>query len=237
MNIFMSTADQNRNTPGGRQENRGGGRRDSHLRGRDKREKDFDHSLLHVARVARVVQGGRRFSFRATVAIGDRKGKVGVGVAKGSDVSTAIGKAIHDAKKDLVSFPIISETIPYEVEARYKGAKIIIKPARIGKGIVAGGSLRVIAELGGIKNLTAKSLGSSNKINTAKAMLGALKAMRSKRASTPIEFENKEMEKAEKLEEQKKTQESLEKEEGVKVSPEITEKAKSAPAKATTIKK
>lgn len=157
------------------------GRRDGHRRGRDRKEKDFDHTLLHVARVARVVQGGRRFSFRATVAIGDKKGKVGVGVAKGSDVSLAIGKAIHDAKKDLVTFPILGETIPHETEAKYKGAQIIIKPARVGKGIVAGGSLRVIAELGGIKNLTAKNIGSRNKINSAKAMLKALKSLRVKK--------------------------------------------------------
>jgi len=146
-----------------------------------RREKDFDHSLLHVARVARVVQGGRRFSFRATVAIGDKKGKVGVGVAKGSDVSTAIGKAIHDAKKDLVTFPIFKNTIPHEIKSKFESAKIILKPAKEGKGIVAGGTLRVLAELGGIKNLTAKSLGSNNKINTARAMLAALKKLKSKK--------------------------------------------------------
>ena len=149
-------------------------------RGRDRRreKKDFDHSLLHVARVARVVQGGRRFSFRATVAIGDRKGKVGIGVAKGVDVSTAIGKAIHDAKKDLVVFEVSNGTITREVEAKYKGAKIILKPAKEGKGIVAGGAIRVLADLGGIKNLTAKSLGSNNKMNTGRAMIEALKQLK-----------------------------------------------------------
>ncbi len=147
-------------------------------RKRDKKEKDFDHSLLHVARVARVVQGGRRFSFRATVAIGDRKGKVGVGVAKGSDVSLAIGKAIHDAKKNMVTFVRKGNTIPHEIKFKYESARIILKPAKEGKGIVAGGALRVLADLGGIKDLTAKSLGSNNKINTAKAMLGALKKLK-----------------------------------------------------------
>ena len=149
-------------------------------RGRDRRKekKDYDHSLLHVARVARVVQGGRRFSFRATVAIGDRKGKVGVGVAKGADVSTAIGKAIHDAKKNLVIFPTKENTIPHETQAKYESAKILLKPAREGKGIVAGGALRILADLGGIKNLTAKSLGSNNKINTARAMLKALSQLK-----------------------------------------------------------
>lgn len=156
--------------------------RNRRRRGRDfkKEKRDYEHSLLNVARVARVVQGGRRFSFRATVAIGDRKGKVGVGVAKGSDVSTAIGKAIHDAKKNLVVFAMENNTIPHEVNAKYESAKIILKPAREGKGIVAGGALRVIADLGGIKDLTAKSLGSNNKINTAKAMLSALKQLKNK---------------------------------------------------------
>lgn len=152
--------------------------KENNHRKRDRKEKDFDHSLLHVARVARVVQGGRRFSFRATVAIGDRKGKVGVGVAKGSDVSLAIGKAIHDAKKHLVSFVRKGNTIPHEIDFKYESARIILKPAKEGKGIVAGGALRVLADLGGIKDLTAKSLGSNNKINTAKAMLGALKSLK-----------------------------------------------------------
>lgn len=152
--------------------------KENNHRKRDRKEKDFDHSLLHVARVARVVQGGRRFSFRATVAIGDRKGKVGVGVAKGSDVSLAIGKAIHDAKKHLVSFVRKGNTIPHEINFKYESARIILKPAKEGKGIVAGGALRVLADLGGIKDLTAKSLGSNNKINTAKAMLGALKSLK-----------------------------------------------------------
>lgn len=154
--------------------------RNRRRRGRDrkKEKRDYEHSLLNIARVARVVQGGRRFSFRATVAIGDRKGKVGVGVAKGADVSTAIGKAIHDAKKNLVVFSLKNETIPYEVEAKYESAKIIIKPAKEGKGIVAGGAVRILADLGGIKNLTAKSLGSNNRINTARAMLEALKQIK-----------------------------------------------------------
>lgn len=167
--------------------------------GRDrKREKrDYEHSLLNIARVARVVQGGRRFSFRATVAIGDRKGKVGVGVAKGADVSTAIGKAIHDAKKNLVVFALAEHTIPHEVQAKYESAKIIIKPAKEGKGIVAGGAIRVLADLGGIKNLTAKSLGSNNRINTARAMLEALKQ---------LQATNKKV--VEKPEEEAKTEES-----------------------------
>lgn len=147
-------------------------------RKRERKEKDFDHSLLHVARVARVVQGGRRFSFRATVAIGDHKGKVGVGVAKGADVSTAIGKAIHDAKKHLIVLDVSQNTIPHEISAKYESALVILKPAKEGKGITAGGALRTLAVLGGIKNLTAKNLGSRNKINSARAMVEALKKLK-----------------------------------------------------------
>ena len=146
-------------------------------RKRKKQDREYDHSLLHVARLARVVQGGRRFSFRATVAIGNHKGTVGIGIAKGPDISNAIGKAVHNAKKQLVIFPIVNSTIPHEVAVKFGSSKIIIKPAKEGKGIVAGGALRSIAELGGIRNLTAKSLGSGNKINTGKAMILALKQL------------------------------------------------------------
>ncbi len=162
------------------------GRRDNR-RGRGNRgpAKEFDHTLLHVARVARVVQGGRRFSFRATVVIGNHKGKTGIGVAKGTDVSNAIGKAVNEAKKHLITFPITNGTIPHEVALKHKSAKIIIKPAKVGKGIVAGGALRVIADLSGIQNLTAKSLGSNNKINTARAMIEALKQLKDSHANSP----------------------------------------------------
>jgi len=168
-------------------------KRNTRRRGRDRRreKRDYDHSLLHVARVARVVKGGRRFSFRATVAIGDHKGKIGVGVAKGADVSTAIGKAIHDAKKHLVVFVSKDNTIPHEIHAKYKSAKIILKPAKEGKGIVAGGALRVLADLGGIKDLTAKSLGSNSKINTARAMIAALSQLKPAEEEIAEKPENK----------------------------------------------
>jgi len=146
---------------------------------RDDKNREFDQEVLHIARVARVVKGGRRFSFRAAVAIGNRKGKIGIGVAKGSDVSSAIGKAVNAAKKDMITFPIVNSTIPHEIYTKYESAKIILKPARVGRGIVAGGSLRILAELGGIKNISGKSLGSNNKINTAKAMIKALTQMKS----------------------------------------------------------
>ncbi|MDD2606041.1 MAG: 30S ribosomal protein S5 [Candidatus Moranbacteria bacterium] len=141
-----------------------------------KREKpEFDQKLLDLARVTRVVKGGRRFSFRATMVIGDKKGRVGVGVGKGSDVSNAIGKAVNDAKKSLINIDISKGTIPYEMEIKMGSAKIMLKPAKEGRGIVAGGAVRAVVDLVGIRDVVSKSLGTSNKLNVARATLGALK--------------------------------------------------------------
>ena len=141
-----------------------------------KREKpEFDQKLLDLARVTRVVKGGRRFSFRATMVIGDKKGRVGVGVGKGSDVSNAIGKAVNDAKKILINIDISKGTIPYEMEIKMGSAKIMLKPAKEGRGIVAGGAVRAVVDLVGIRDVVSKSLGTSNKLNVARATLGALK--------------------------------------------------------------
>lgn len=144
-----------------------------------KREKpEFDQKLLDVARVVRVVAGGRRFSFRATMAIGNRKGKVGVGVAKGQDVSMAIQKAVNKAKKSMVMTTTKEGTIPFEVSAKYGAAKVFLKPAAQGKGLVAGSVVRVICDLAGIENITGKVLGrTTNKINNARATLKALKKL------------------------------------------------------------
>lgn len=140
-----------------------------------KREKsEFDQKLLDLARVTRVVKGGRRFSFRASMVIGNRKGKVGFGVAKGSDVSNAIGKAVADAKKNLVTIKRTNTSIAFSVNKKFGAAKVLIKPAKEGRGIVAGGAVRAVVELSGIKDITAKSLGSSNKINVARATIAAL---------------------------------------------------------------
>lgn len=152
-------------------------------RPRHKREKpEFDQKLLDLARVTRVVKGGRRFSFRATVAIGNRKGKVGIGVSKGVDVSRAISKAAADAKKNLVNVLRTNSTISFEVREKFGAAKVMIKPAKEGKGIVAGGAMRSVVELAGIRNITAKSFGSSNKINVAKATVKALSSLEGKKA-------------------------------------------------------
>ncbi len=148
---------------------------------RRKRKPEFDQKLLNLARVVRVVKGGRRFSFRATMIIGNRKGKIGLGVAKGNDVASAINKAVEAAKKSMIIVKRLDSTISYRVDERFCGAQIIIKPAKEGKGIVAGGAMRLIFELAGIRNITAKSLGSSNKINIAKATLKALNQLDGKK--------------------------------------------------------
>ncbi len=139
---------------------------------REKRE--FEQKMIDLARVTRVVKGGRRFSFRAAVVIGNRKGKVGFGVAKGTDVSTAIGKAVVEAKKSLITVKRTNTTIAFDLEEKYGAARVMLKPAREGRGIVAGGAMRTVIELAGIKDVVAKSRGASNKINVAKATLRAL---------------------------------------------------------------
>jgi small subunit ribosomal protein S5 len=127
--------------------------------------------VVQIDRVSRVVKGGRRFRFRATMVIGDRKGRVGLGIAKGQDVQSAIQKATADAKKHMITVPILDETIPFELTTDFAGAKVLLKPASAGTGIIAGGAVRPIIELAGITNILSKSLGSDNRINNAKATM------------------------------------------------------------------
>jgi len=142
-----------------------------------KEEKEFDERVVHIDRVARVVKGGRRFRFRALVVIGDHKNRVGIGTAKGADVTAAVQKAVDVAKKNVVVIPVYKDTIPHEAEAKVSGARILLKPASAGTGLIAGGVVRVVLEVGGIKNALSKSLGSANKINTAYATLAALQSI------------------------------------------------------------
>ncbi len=141
-------------------------------------EKQFDERMVNIDRVARVVKGGRRFRFRALMVIGDHKGKVGVGVAKGADVTTAIQKATDVAKKNMVTISLYKTTVPHESEAKVSGARILVKPASEGTGLIAGGVVRVVLEVAGVKNALSKSLGSSNKINVAYATVAALSEMK-----------------------------------------------------------
>lgn len=140
-------------------------------------EKQFDERTLHIDRVARVVKGGRRFRFRALVVVGDRKHKVGIGSAKGADVTGAVTKATEVAKKHLVEVPLYKGTLPHETEAKVSGAHILLMPASAGTGLIAGGAVRTILEVAGVKNALSKSLGSSNKTNTAYATLSALQTL------------------------------------------------------------
>ncbi len=140
-------------------------------------EKQYDERTLHIDRVARVVKGGRRFRFRALVVVGDRKHKVGVGTAKGADVTAAITKATEVAKKNLITVSLYKGTLPHEVEKKVSGAHILLKPASAGTGLIAGGVVRTILEVAGVKNALSKSLGSTNKTNTAYATIEALESL------------------------------------------------------------
>lgn len=153
-----------------------GGRRDDRRTKRDDAPKEFEEVVINIDRVARVVKGGRRFRFKALVVVGNRKDKVGVGVSKGADVQTAIAKATDVAKKHMISFPLTNETIPHDAETKISGAQVLIKPAAPGTGIIAGGVVRQIIGVTGIRNLLSKSLGSTNKVNIAYATIEALAA-------------------------------------------------------------
>lgn len=141
-------------------------------------EKQFDERVIHIDRVARVVSGGRRFRFRALVVIGDHKGKVAMGIAKGADVTTAVSKAVETAKRSFQEVVIVNDTIPHESQAKVGGAKILLMPAAPGTGLISGGTVRTVLEVAGIKNVLSKSLGSSNKINVAYATLKALESLK-----------------------------------------------------------
>ncbi len=142
-------------------------------------KQEYDQKVLDIARVSRVTKGGKRFSFRATIVIGDGKGKVGVGMAKGKDVAQSVQKAYNQAKKNMVTVLIKDGTIPYQVEAKYNSAVVLLKPAR--GGVKAGGPVRVVAKLSGITRLTGKLLErTNNKVNIAMATIEALKKLRVK---------------------------------------------------------
>ena len=141
---------------------------------------EFDSKLLDLTRVMRMTAGGRRFRFRAGIVVGDKKGRIGFGVAKGADVAAAVEKATRVAKRNIVIVPIVNETIPHPIEAKFGAARIMLKPQSKGRGLVAGGTVRVICALAGIKNISSKKLGhTSNKINNAKATILALKRLKS----------------------------------------------------------
>jgi len=139
--------------------------------------KQFEELVINIDRVSRVVKGGRRFRFKALVVVGDRKNKVGVGVSKGADVQAAIAKATDVAKKNMITIPVVNDTIPHDVEVKFSGARVLLMPAAPGTGTIAGGVVRSIIGTTGIKNLLTKSLNSTNKVNIAYATIEALRSL------------------------------------------------------------
>ncbi len=142
-------------------------------------ETELKEKLVNLNRVAKVTKGGRTFSFAAVVVVGDGNGTVGHGLGKARDVSESIAKAVDDAKKNLVKFPIQGGTIPHEQKGKYGAGKVLIKPASDGTGLIAGGAMRAVLEIGGVQNVLAKSQGSSNPHNVIKATIDALQKLRS----------------------------------------------------------
>lgn len=160
-----------------RQSRRGGQRG-----GNQREEREFDQEIIDISRVTRVVAGGKRMRFRACVVIGDRKGRVGYAVAKGADVSLAVNKAVTAAKKRLTMIPKYNDTIPHETTQKYGAAQVFLKPAPAGTGVIAGGPVRAVIGLAGIKNIVTKMQGSRNKINNVKATFFALTTLRKRRS-------------------------------------------------------
>ena len=154
-----------------------GPRRDNRRDQAPAEPKEFEEVFINIDRVARVVKGGRRFRFKALVVVGNRKDKVGVGVAKGADVQTAVAKATDVAKKHLITIALEGDTIPHDAEVKFTGAQVLIKPAAPGTGIIAGGVVRQVIGVTGIRNMLSKSLGSTNKVNIAYATIEALRSL------------------------------------------------------------
>jgi len=158
--------------------NRGDGRRgDGRNRDREVVEKEFVEKLVKLNRTAKVVQGGRRFSFSALTVIGDRKGKVGYGFGKANDVSEAIRKSVEKAKRNMIMLPVKNGTIPHEIVGVFKASKVLLKPACSGTGIIAGGAVRAIMEAGGVTDVLSKSIGSSSQYNVVKATFDCINRM------------------------------------------------------------
>jgi small subunit ribosomal protein S5 len=147
-------------------------------RERDREEREeLDERVVHIARTAKVVKGGRRFAFRAVVVVGDQKGRVGVGVGKAREVPDAIRKASDRARKAMVAIPLLGSTIPHQVQSDFGAGKVMLKPASPGTGVIAGGGVRAVVEAAGVKDILSKSLGSDNILNVVQATFAALQTL------------------------------------------------------------
>lgn len=142
--------------------------------------------VIQIRRVNKVVKGGKRLAFRATVVVGDMNGKVGLGVGKAGEVPAAIRKAIESAKKEMINLSIVEDTIPHEIQGKFNSSKVLLKPAPQGTGVIAGGSTRTILELAGIKNIVAKATGARSAINSARATLDGLSSLRNPQSTADL---------------------------------------------------
>jgi|TARA_B110000091_G_scaffold209169_1_gene249913 small subunit ribosomal protein S5 len=141
----------------------------------------YDEKIVQIKRVTKVVKGGKKMTFRAVVIIGDNKRKVGVGIGRAEDVNLAIDKAVLNGKKNLINVPLtLKDSIPHVVNGSYGACKLMLRPASLGTGVIAGGSIKTVLELGGVKNILAKQFGSSNILNNAKATIAALTELNEK---------------------------------------------------------